>query len=62
MNLDIKESFEKTRIAGSVAAGALDEVRQIIQPGIETEKIDGGLAGASTTRFSDAASKRRSKR
>jgi methionyl aminopeptidase len=40
MNLDIKESFEKTRIAGSVAAGALDEVRQIIQPGIETEKID----------------------
>ena len=40
MNLDIKESFEKTRIAGSVAAGALDEVRQIIQPGIETKKID----------------------
>ena len=40
MNLDIKESFEKTRIAGSIAAGALDEVSKIIKPGITTEEID----------------------
>ena len=37
---NIKESFEKTRIAGSIAAGALDEVAKIIKPGISTEKID----------------------
>ncbi len=37
---DIKESFEKTRIAGSIASGALDEVAKIIKPGITTEKID----------------------
>ena len=40
MNRDYKESFEKTRIAGSVAAGALDEVKKIIKPGISTEEID----------------------
>jgi len=40
MNADIKESFEKTRIAGSIAAGALDEVAKIIKPGIATDKID----------------------
>ena len=40
MNLDIKESFEKTRIAGSIASGALNEVAKIIKPGITTEKID----------------------
>ncbi len=40
MDSKIKESFEKTRIAGSIAAGALDEVAKIIQPGITTEKID----------------------
>ena len=40
MNCDYKESFEKTRIAGSVAAGALDEVKKIIKPGISTEEID----------------------
>ena len=32
MRLEIKESFEKTRIAGSIAAGALDEVEKIIKP------------------------------
>tara|TARA_B000000532_G_scaffold21806_1_gene14888 strand:- start:80 stop:832 length:753 start_codon:yes stop_codon:yes gene_type:complete len=37
---DIKESFEKTKIAGSIAAGALDEVQKIIEPGISTNKID----------------------
>ena len=40
MNLNISESFEKTRIAGSIAAGALDEVSKIISPGITTDQID----------------------
>ncbi len=34
------EAFEKTRQAGAVAAGALDEVSKIIKPGISTDKID----------------------
>ena len=34
------ESFEKTKIAGSIAAGALDEVYSIIKPGLSTKKID----------------------
>ena len=34
------ESFEKSRIAGSVAAGALNEVAKIIKPGITTNYID----------------------
>ena len=33
MNIDIKESFIKTRKAGSIAAGALDEVEKIIKNG-----------------------------
>ena len=37
---NFKESFEKTKIAGSIAAGALDEVSRIIKPGISTDKID----------------------
>ena len=40
MSEEIQESFEKTRIAGSVAAEALDEVLKIIKPGISTSKID----------------------
>ena len=40
MNDEIKESFEKTKIAGSIAASALDEVSKIIKPGISTNKID----------------------
>ena len=40
MNEYIKESFEKTRIAGSIAANALDEVAKIIKPGITTDEID----------------------
>jgi methionyl aminopeptidase len=40
MTSDIKESFEKTRIAGSIAASALDEVSKIIKPGITTDEID----------------------
>ena len=40
MNKNTQESFEKTRIAGSVAAGALNEVEKIIKPGITTDEID----------------------
>ena len=40
MTIDIKESFEKSRIAGSIAAVALDEVTKIIKPGISTDEID----------------------
>ena len=40
MNENYKEAFEKTRIAGKIASGALDEVKKVIKPGISTEKID----------------------
>ena len=40
MSVDYKEAFEKTKVAGSIAAGALDEVNKIIKPGISTEQID----------------------
>ena len=40
MNINIKESFERTRVAGSIAAGALDEVAKIVKPGITTDQID----------------------
>jgi methionyl aminopeptidase len=40
MSKDYKEAFEKSRIAGSIAAGALDEVAKIIKPGISTDEID----------------------
>ena len=37
---DFNEAFEKTRIAGSIAAGALDQISVIIKPGISTNEID----------------------
>ena len=40
MNTNFKEAFEKTRRAGSVASGALDEVTKIIKPGVSTDQID----------------------
>ena len=40
MSIDYKEAFEKTKVAGSIAAGALDEVNKIIKPGVTTEQID----------------------
>ena len=40
MKIDYKEAFEKTKIAGSIAAGTLDEVNKIIKPGVSTEQID----------------------
>ena len=36
----IQEAFEKTRLAGSIAADTLDEVYSFIKPGITTEQID----------------------
>ena len=40
MSVYYKEAFEKTKIAGSIAAEALDEVNKIIKPGISTDQID----------------------
>jgi methionyl aminopeptidase len=40
MSNDFKEAFEKTKIAGSIAARALDEVKKIVKPGISTDQID----------------------
>ena len=40
MNTNFNEAFEKTRIAGTIASGALDEVTKIIKPGISTDQID----------------------
>ena len=40
MSEDIQESFNGTRIAGAIAAGALDEVVKLIEPGITTNQID----------------------
>ena len=35
-----QEAFEKTRLAGTIAANTLDEVSKIIEPGITTNDID----------------------
>ena len=40
MKESYKEAFEKTKKAGEIAAGALDEVAKIIKPGIQTGTID----------------------
>ena len=40
MKNDYKESFEQVRIAGTLAAKALDEVTSFVKPGIDTNKID----------------------
>ncbi len=40
MNKNFRESFEKTKVAGKIAAGALDEVAKIIKPGVSTEELD----------------------
>ena len=37
---NFKESFEQTRIAGSLAAGALDEVTSFVKPGVTTDELD----------------------
>ena len=40
MSKNYKESFEKTRIAGSLAAETLDEVTSYVKPGVTTDKLD----------------------
>tara|TARA_B100000989_G_C19503584_1_gene455410 strand:- start:115 stop:861 length:747 start_codon:yes stop_codon:yes gene_type:complete len=40
MNKNFKEAFEKTRAAGIIAAGALDQVSKIAIPGVKTDEID----------------------
>ena len=40
MSEEFKEAFQKTKIAGSIASGALDEVSKIVKPGISTDQID----------------------
>ena len=40
MSEELQEAFERTRAAGIIAAGALDEVVQLIKPGISTSEID----------------------
>ena len=40
MTKNTLESFEKTRLAGSIASGTLDEVAKLIKPGITTNQID----------------------
>ena len=40
MILDYKDSFEQTRIAGALAAKALDEVTSHVKPGITTYQLD----------------------
>ena len=40
MSENYKEAFEKTRSAGIIAAGALDEVAKIAKPGVKTDTID----------------------
>ena len=40
MSENFEEAFNKTRLAGSIAAGALDEIAKIAKPGIRTEEID----------------------
>ena len=37
---EVIRSFWKTKIAGSIAAGALDEVDAMIKPGVSTEQIN----------------------
>ena len=38
--INYKEKFEKTKLAGSIAANTLDELCSYIRPGISTEDID----------------------
>ena len=40
MNTNYKESFEQMKIAGSLAAQALDEVTSHVKPGVATEVLD----------------------
>ena len=40
MITDYRESFEQIKIAGSLAADALDEVTPFVKPGVSTDQLD----------------------
>ncbi len=40
MSDNFRENFEKSKIAGEIAAKTLDEVSKIIRPGVRTDEID----------------------
>ena len=40
MKANYKESFEKIKMAGSLAAATLDEITTYVKPGITTDKLD----------------------
>ena len=40
MKNDYKASFERMKVAGSLAAETLDEVTSYVKPGVSTEKLD----------------------
>ena len=40
MRNNYKETFERMKIAGSLAADTLDEITPYVKPGISTEKLD----------------------
>ena len=40
MNNNFKKSFEEIRVAGSLAADALDEVTPYVKPGVTTDQLD----------------------
>ena len=40
MNTNYKETFKQIKIAGSLAADALDEVTAYVKPGVTTDKLD----------------------
>ena len=40
MNNNYRESFEQIKIAGNLAASALDEITPYVKPGVPTDKLD----------------------
>ena len=40
MKSNYKESFEKAKIAGTLAAATLDEIVQFVKPGVSTKRLD----------------------
>ena len=57
MSENYKEAFEKTRSAGIIASGALDEVAKVVKPGTRTDKID-KLQGSTASIMKIKADKR----
>ena len=40
MSENYRENFEKSKMAGEIAAKTLDEVKKIVRPGVRTDEID----------------------